>query len=129
MTTRRTFIQQAAVMAATGAAFAPEQAPAITGNYRQFSSKGHETIFIFSSTVNLPQNYGLGGVAAGNGWHANNNEQIDQMLAAAWEAGVRYYDTSPFYGYGLSERRFGHFLFEKNRSEYLLSTKIGRIFE
>ena len=129
MTTRRTFIQQAAVMAATGAAFAPRQAPTITGSPRQFSSKGHETMGIFSSTVNFPQNYGLGGVAAGNGWHANCNEQIDQMLAAAWEAGVRYYDTSPFYGYGLSERRFGHFLFEKNRSEYLLSTKIGRIFE
>ena len=51
------------------------------------------------------------------------------MLEAAWDSGVRYFDTSPWYGLGLSERRFGHFLFNKNRENYVLSTKIGRILE
>lgn len=73
--------------------------------------------------------YGLGGVAAGNGFNVNSDEQIRQMLETAWDSGVRYFDTSPWYGLGLSERRFGHFLFNKNREDYVLSTKIGRILE
>jgi D-threo-aldose 1-dehydrogenase len=77
----------------------------------------------------LPKNFGIGGVAAGNAWHVNSNQQIEMAMAAAWDAGVRYFDTSPFYGFGLSERRMGHFLFEKNRDEFVLSTKIGRVFE
>jgi len=130
MTTRRAFIQQAAAIAATGAALIPEQAPAVLRRApSQITLKEHQTMSILSKKLTFPQNYGLGGVGPGNGWHANTGEQINRTLQAAWEAGVRYYDTSPFYGYGLSERRFGHFLFEKDRSEYLLSTKIGRIFE
>ncbi len=130
MTTRRRFIQQAAAMAATGAVLIPEQTPAaLSYDLSQTTSKEHQAMSILSKKLTFPQNYGLGGVGPGNGWHVNTSEQINETLQAAWEAGVRYYDTSPFYGYGLSERRFGHFLFEKDRSEYLLSTKIGRIFE
>lgn len=130
MTTRRTFIQQAAVIATAGSAIVPREVPAATNRKPDGTpSEQHQAMSILSNTVTFPQNYGLGGVGPGNGWHTNTNEQIDQTLQAAWEAGVRYYDTSPFYGYGLSERRFGHFLFEKDRAEYLLSTKIGRIFE
>lgn len=77
----------------------------------------------------LEKNFGLGGVAAGNAWHVNSNQQIEMAMSAAWDAGVRYFDTSPFYGFGLSERRMGHFLFEKNRDEFVLSTKIGRVFD
>jgi D-threo-aldose 1-dehydrogenase len=54
--------------------------------------------------------------------------QAHDALHDAWDAGIRFYDTSPFYGFGLSERRFGHFLHTQKRSEYTLSTKIGRIF-
>ncbi|GGC36496.1 L-fucose dehydrogenase [Parapedobacter defluvii] len=130
MTTRRAFIQQAAVIAAAGTAIVPGQASAVSSrDSRQTTPKEHQPMNILSKNLTFPQNYGLGGVGPGNGWHTNTSEQIHQTLQAAWEAGVRYYDTSPFYGYGLSERRFGHFLFEKDRSEYLLSTKIGRIFE
>ncbi|GGG94287.1 L-fucose dehydrogenase [Parapedobacter pyrenivorans] len=130
MTTRRTFIQQAAVIATAGSAIVSREVPAATNRKPDGTpSEQHQAMSILSNTVTFPQNYGLGGVGPGNGWHTNTNEQIDQTLQAAWEAGVRYYDTSPFYGYGLSERRFGHFLFEKDRAEYLLSTKIGRIFE
>ena len=46
---------------------------------------------------------------------------------AAWDAGLRYFDTAPFYGFGLSERRFGDFLRDKPRNSYVLSTKVGRL--
>ena len=71
--------------------------------------------------------YGLGGVPIGNCFEVVTDKQAEETLEAAWEAGVRYYDTSPFYGFGLSERRFGHFLHNKKREEYLLSSKVGRI--
>ncbi|TJW78195.1 MAG: aldo/keto reductase, partial [Mesorhizobium sp.] len=45
----------------------------------------------------------------------------------AWDGGLRYFDTAPFYGFGLSERRTGDFLREKPRSSYVLSTKVGRL--
>ncbi len=77
----------------------------------------------------LKQNFGIGGVAAGNGWHKNTDEQIQEAYEAAWQAGTRYYDTSPFYGHGLSERRLGRFLFDKKREDYVISTKVGRLFE
>jgi D-threo-aldose 1-dehydrogenase len=73
------------------------------------------------------EKFGLGGVAIGNGFKINSDEQANQTMAAAWAAGVRYFDTSPWYGLGLSERRFGHFLYNKKREDYVISTKIGRI--
>lgn len=79
--------------------------------------------FAFRST------FGVGGVAAGNGFHENTDEQINLTLQADWDGGVRYFDTAPFYGLGLSERRLGNFLFHKKRDEYILSTKVGRILE
>ncbi len=78
---------------------------------------------------NFPEKFGLGGVAAGNGFHTNKSDQINAMYHAAWNNGVRYFDTSPWYGLGLSERRLGHFLFEKPREEFILSTKVGRVLE
>ena len=75
-----------------------------------------------------PVRFGLGGVALGNGFAPISEAQAHDTLHAAWDAGVRYYDTSPFYGFGLSERRFGHFLHTRKRDDYTLSTKVGRIF-
>lgn len=75
----------------------------------------------------LKEKLGLGGVAIGNGFKVMSDRQCEETLEAAWEAGVRYYDTSPWYGLGLSERRFGHFLHNKKRDEYILSTKVGRV--
>jgi D-threo-aldose 1-dehydrogenase len=49
-------------------------------------------------------------------------------LQAAWDAGIRYYDTAPYYGRGLSEIRCGRFLDTKPRSEFVLSSKVGRWF-
>ncbi|SEM23017.1 D-threo-aldose 1-dehydrogenase [Pseudoxanthomonas sp. GM95] len=70
---------------------------------------------------------GQGGAPAGNNFQANTPQDIDAMLQAAWDGGMRTFDTSPWYGLGLSERRFGHFLSNQPRDAYVLSTKIGRV--
>jgi D-threo-aldose 1-dehydrogenase len=70
---------------------------------------------------------GLGGAPMG-GFRAKISDAEAVMLTnAGYEAGVRYFDTSPFYGYGRSELRMGAALREKPRDSYVLSTKIGRI--
>jgi len=51
------------------------------------------------------------------------------ILEAAWSAGIRYYDVSPWYGLGLAERRYGNFLHNKNRSEYIISSKVGKLLK
>jgi D-threo-aldose 1-dehydrogenase len=48
-------------------------------------------------------------------------------LAAAWEVGIRTFDTAPHYGVGLSEERLGAFLAGQQRSEFVVSTKVGRL--
>ena len=58
----------------------------------------------------LPHNFGLGGVPIGNEFTAVTDTEAQQTLETAWNAGVRYYDVSPWYGLGLAERRFGQFL-------------------
>ncbi|MCE2578283.1 aldo/keto reductase [Komagataeibacter sp. FNDCR1] len=74
-----------------------------------------------------PTRLGIGGVPIGNGFAAGTDEDAEAALEAAWTAGVRYFDTSPWYGLGLSERRFGHFLHTRPRDEFVLSTKVGRL--
>lgn len=49
-------------------------------------------------------------------------------LQAAWDAGVRYFDTAPWYGHTKSEHRVGQFLRNLPRSEFVLSTKVGRLY-
>lgn len=73
--------------------------------------------------------FGLGGVPLGNEFNKHTDEEAQATLEAAWEAGVRYYDVAPWYGFGLSERRFGHFLHRKNRDDYVLSSKVGKLFK
>lgn len=58
-----------------------------------------------------------------------SDEQAEAALAAAWSAGIRYFDTAPHYGLGLSERRLGAFLRERPRDAYAISTKVGRLLE
>ncbi len=70
---------------------------------------------------------GLGGVAIGNEFEFVSDEQAQQTLEAAWQAGVRYYDVSPWYGLGLAERRFGHFLHNQQREDYIISSKVGKL--
>jgi D-threo-aldose 1-dehydrogenase len=70
---------------------------------------------------------GLGCAPLGNLFHARTDEDAAEILEAAWQAGVRHYDTAPLYGLGLSEIRLGRFLADKPRNEYVVSTKVGRL--
>lgn len=56
------------------------------------------------------------------------DDVAQSILEDAWASGFRYYDTSPLYGFGLSELRLGRFLRNRPREEYVLSTKVGRYF-
>lgn len=71
--------------------------------------------------------FGLGGVPFGNEFAYVTDEIAYATIEAAWTAGVRYYDTSPWYGLGLAERRLGSFLHKQTRSEYVLSSKVGKL--
>ena len=70
---------------------------------------------------------GLGGVPFGNEFAYVTDEIAYETIESAWNAGVRYYDTSPWYGLGLAERRLGSFLHRQARSEYVLSSKVGKL--
>ena len=54
-------------------------------------------------------------------------DDAEAALDAAWAGGVRYYDTAPFYGRGISEQRLGRFLGGKCDEPFVLSTKVGRL--
>lgn len=70
---------------------------------------------------------GFGGAPLGDLRRAPTEAGARELLEAAWDAGIRYFDTAPFYGAGLSERRIGDFLRDKPRDSYVLSTKVGRL--
>ncbi len=74
-----------------------------------------------------PQRFGMGGTQIGNIFAPISDVQAGLVLQAAWDAGVRLYDTSPFYGFGLSEYRLGRFLHDKDPDDYVISTKVGRV--
>ncbi|MHB2167763.1 aldo/keto reductase [Alsobacter sp. R-9] len=80
------------------------------------------------SGVSLPA-LGMGGASLGNLFLDIPDVQAADTLDAAWEAGIRFYDTSPWYGHGLSEMRFGRGLYRRPREEVILSTKVGRVFK
>ena len=80
-----------------------------------------------SQRYRLPHDFGLGGVAIGNEFQFATDEQAEATLAAAWDAGIRYFDVSPWYGLGLAERRFGRFLARKPRNAYVISSKVGKL--
>ncbi|GAA2773280.1 aldo/keto reductase [Kitasatospora cinereorecta] len=72
---------------------------------------------------------GFGAAGIGNLFTPVTDEQAEQAVSAAWDAGVRYFDTAPHYGLGLSERRLGDVLRGVPCHEFTLSTKVGRILE
>lgn len=69
---------------------------------------------------------GLGGAPLADFAERVGNERASATLTAAYEAGVRYFDTAPLYGHGLSEHRVGHVLRDLPRDTFVLSTKVGR---
>ncbi|UKY48583.1 aldo/keto reductase [Streptomyces inhibens] len=72
---------------------------------------------------------GFGGAAVAGLFRPVGEENAVATIEAAWAEGVRYFDTAPHYGLGLSERRLGAVLRAKPRSEYVISTKVGRLLE
>ncbi|MZD06939.1 aldo/keto reductase [Streptomyces sp. SID5785] len=70
---------------------------------------------------------GFGAAALGNLYTPVGDDDARAAVDAAWDAGVRTYDTAPHYGIGLSERRLGAALRDRPRSSYTLSTKVGRL--
>jgi len=72
---------------------------------------------------------GLGGASYGSIYREVSEQDALDTVAAAWDAGIRYFDTSPWYGRGLSELRTGAGLRYRPREEYVLSSKVGRCFD
>lgn len=72
-----------------------------------------------------PLAYGAANI--GNLYRELSDEESWSILDTAWRLGIRYFDTSPHYGLGLSERRLGAFLQTKPRDEFIVSTKVGRL--
>lgn len=70
---------------------------------------------------------GLGGAQLGNLYHEMTDTIAAEIVATAWENGIRYFDTAPHYGLGLSEHRLGASLQSQPRDSYVLSTKVGRL--
>lgn len=85
-----------------------------------------ETRKLGRTPVELTQ-LGFGAARLGELFVRVSEEESHQTLQAVWEHGVRYIDTAPLYGLGLSEHRVGSFLFEKPRHEFVLSSKVGRV--
>lgn len=75
----------------------------------------------------FPGRLGFGAAGIGNLYREVSDEDARAALEAAWEGGIRYFDTAPHYGLGLSERRLGEFLQSKPRDEFVVSTKVGRL--
>jgi D-threo-aldose 1-dehydrogenase len=81
---------------------------------------------IASSGLRLTE-LGLGCAPIAGLYRACSEDMAWRTFDAAWDCGIRYFDTAPFYGYGLSENRTGAFLRTKQRDDLVLSTKVGRL--
>ena len=71
---------------------------------------------------------GIGGVGLGERLERIEEATAVATMEAAYDLGVRYFDTSPWYGHGLSEHRMGHVLRNRSRDEFVLASKVGRLF-
>ncbi len=74
-----------------------------------------------------PTALGFGGSRIAGLHRVTSEDQAQQTIGAAFDAGIRYFDTAPHYGYGLSEHRLGHYLRQQPRDSFAISTKVGKI--
>ncbi|MGI9597454.1 MAG: aldo/keto reductase [Acidimicrobiales bacterium] len=70
---------------------------------------------------------GFGGAPLGAVGARIDNAEAAAVVDAAWQSGIRYFDTAPLYGHGLSEKRLGAALSAHDRSDFVLSSKVGRL--
>ncbi|MBB3178182.1 aldo/keto reductase [Variovorax sp. Sphag1AA] len=75
----------------------------------------------------LPGKLGFGTALLGNMFRAIPEEEARATVDAAWNDGIRFFDTAPFYGAGLAEARLGEALAARKRDDYVISTKVGRL--
>jgi D-threo-aldose 1-dehydrogenase len=92
------------------------------------SAIGMTTSAVGSTSVRVAD-LGFGAAPIGNLYRAIDDETAEATVETAWRAGVRYFDTAPHYGLGLSESRLGSVLTSKPRAEYVISTKVGRLLQ
>jgi len=83
--------------------------------------------FLGNTGIKLPL-LGFGGAPLGELFKKVEILQVEETLNQAYDSGIRYYDTAPWYGHGLSEHRLGHMLRQKMSKEFILSTKVGRVY-
>ncbi|MFS0723136.1 aldo/keto reductase [Paenibacillus sp. 1P07SE] len=79
------------------------------------------------TALNETKKIGLGTAPLGNMFRDIPEEEARATIQEAWEQGIRYFDTAPFYGAGLAELRLGQVLSSYQRDDYVLSTKVGRV--
>ncbi len=89
---------------------------------------GHSIIRVAPPAPAPPGRLGFGGAPLGDIFLETAEQVAESTLRAAWDGGVRYFDTAPWYGHGLSEHRLGTFLLSVNRPEVFVSTKVGRVY-
>jgi D-threo-aldose 1-dehydrogenase len=75
----------------------------------------------------LPSPLGFGAAPLGNMFRDIPEPEALATVDAAWDQGIRFYDTAPFYGAGLAELRLGEVLSKRPRKDYVISTKVGRL--
>ena len=80
------------------------------------------------STAVAVTQLGFGGVPIADPYRATPEEQAQATLTAAWDGGIRFFDTSPWYGNTKSEHRIGHFLRQRDFGSYRLFSKVGRVY-
>jgi D-threo-aldose 1-dehydrogenase len=128
MHTRREFfgvtLKGATMTAATGLLAKAAFATGTNDNTSEQSSGGE-----YNRHYRPPFKFGMGGVPLGNEFSYVTDEDAYATIEAAWNAGVRYFDMAPWYGLGLAERRYGTFLHNQERSQYVLSTKVGKLLK
>ena len=84
--------------------------------------------FLGHTNIQLTE-LGFGGAGLGNLYREVSDEAVEDSLDATWLNGIRYFDTAPYYGFGLSEIRLGNYLQNLNRNRYVLSSKVGRLLK
>jgi D-threo-aldose 1-dehydrogenase len=133
MNTRRDFLNLGVKGSAMAAAAAllpwTKSAQANPAGIRSRNNMQNNTNSGSSVRYKPPFKFGLGGVPLGNEFAVVTDKDAYAILEAAWSAGIRYYDVSPWYGLGLAERRYGSFLHNKKRSEYVISSKVGKLLK
>jgi D-threo-aldose 1-dehydrogenase len=132
MNTRREFLSAAVKGSAMAAATAllPKAGSASGGSVLDRDNSSEDVAVADGrGHYKPPFRFGMGGVPLGNEFAVVTDKDAYATIEAAWNAGVRYYDMAPWYGLGLAERRYGSFLHDKSRGDFVLSSKVGKLLK